>query len=400
MKFTARTIILSTMLASAIVSCRKTDQAPDKQEIKTVSLGVPSLQTRVDVSGNGVVSIVNNTGGVPLVVNDGPALELVGNVASPVYQGKTLRSTHVDISGTKLYVSYNTEGDTYLGGIDVFDISSIATPTPIASIILPDVDISAVSVGNGKLYFAGAVNRNIFAAPAAYLPPAVLGIVNLDVNGIPVGNATLVGAKGYVGTDVLAANGKVYFTSASAGDLTIFDQDGVVEQTQTADDARSIALNNSNLAMLTGNGKIMMSTNSNLSQQTVIHISIDLKEAKRTCDFIDGNKIAISAGTNGMRIYDANSGNLLQSLPLPNSVPGANASDIVTNAVSNNGTIVVSANGAAGLYVHSKAKATGQNVLGFVGQIEAAGSFNYVKTEGNYIVAATGTKGIKIFRIN
>ena len=400
MKPTARIIILGTMLATAVVSCRKTDQAPEKQEVETVSLGVPSLQTRVDVSSNGTVNIVNNSGGGPTVVNDGPALELVGNVASPVYQGKTLRSTHVDISGTKLYVSYNTEGETYLGGIDVFDISSINTPTAVASIILPDVDISAVSVSNGKLFFAGAVNRIKFAPPARYLPPAVMGIMNLDANGIPTGNATLIGTKGYVGTDVQAANGKVYYTSAAAGDLVIFDTDGVVEQTQTADDARSIAVTNSRLAMLTGNGKIMMSTHANLSQQTVIHIPIDIKEAKRTCDFIDGNKLTISAGTNGMRIYDANSGNLLQSLPLPTSVPGANPNDIVTNAVSNNGSIVVSANGAAGLYVHSKEKATGQNVLGLVGQIDATGSFNYVKAEGNYIVAATGTKGIKIFRIN
>ena len=49
-------------------------------------------------------------------------LKLRAEVEPYVHNGFELRATHVKIHGIYAYVSYNVEGPTYLGGIEVFDI--------------------------------------------------------------------------------------------------------------------------------------------------------------------------------------------------------------------------------------------------------------------------------------
>lgn len=104
---------------------------------------------------------------------------------------------------------------------------------------------------------------------------------------------------------------------------------------------------------------------------------------------VDGTKLLVSEGANGLGVYDINSGSKLQTISIPTA-----GEDNVTNAVSVNDGYAFLANGALGLNVYQ----TGSQ-LSLLGSVGIAGSSNYVKSSGDYIYVASGTGGLKIIKM-
>jgi len=117
------------------------------------------------------------------------------------------------------------------------------------------------------------------------------------------------------------------------------------------------------------------------------------------------NLYAVSANRNGVAIVDAESGNLLTTIPAPDLStvkPENQASNSVSTGTASDKATFFIANGEAGLYVGD---------LDLIGDAEAswgiAGtirfgegqSVNYASSKNNVVVAATGTGGLKILEL-
>jgi hypothetical protein len=198
----------------AAVSCTNDDQdfQNDQENGPILSSDVKTLSQRIDFANSGVLDLKSTTGKTT-TAGDFP-LVLVAEVAPPVYNGKTLRATHVAVEGNYAYVSYNTEGETYLGAIEVLNITNPNAPQLVMQAILPDTDVSSVRYDNGKLYIAGA--KNIYASGAS--TPAFVGSMTLS-GGMLTNVLQQTVLAGKVATDVTSGSSKYYAVSGATGVL-------------------------------------------------------------------------------------------------------------------------------------------------------------------------------------
>lgn len=319
-------------------------------------------------------------------------LQLIAEVAAPTHQGKTLQATHIDFSGNKVYVSYNTRGETYLGGVDVFDVSNEAQPRLISQAIMPNTDISSVVFNNNYVYLASATDVDKDASLTA---PAVLDRIALS-NGVLSSSTGRVPLKGFVGKNILAKNNKIYVVSSTQGGLSVVNPTDFKEEKSLAI-ASSVALasnaSGSNIFVLKDKpGQILALNASDLSMAKTIALASDLPETASHIEMVNDNFLH-AAGRAGLN-YLSSAGTLIDNLPVP-VIAGVDPEDIVTNNVSINNNLIYIANGAAGLYV---AKLDGSTLV-LLGKASLGASTNYVKSSGNLIFVATGNGGLKILKM-
>ncbi|MFL9833407.1 LVIVD repeat-containing protein [Chryseobacterium terrae] len=373
----------------AVVSCTNDDQdIQDKQEDQPIlSSDAKALSKRINFANSGVLDMKNSSG--KNVTAGNFPLVLVAEVAPPVYNGKTLRATHVAVEGNYAYVSYNTEGETYLGAIEVLDVTNPNAPQLVMQAILPNTDVSSVRYDNGKLYIAGA--KDIYASGAT--SPAFVGSMTLS-GGMLTNSLQQTFLKGNVGTDVTSSASKYYAVSGATGVFAQLSKTSQqVEMTIPLNDLRALGYNNNKIVVLSGTEGVKIYDANGLNLVTSFATSADVEGAKRTIDFIDG-KLLISEGYNGVGVYNLSSGAKLQKLAVPTQIPNVNPADIVSNAVSVNSGRVFVANGGAGIYVY----APENNDLKLMGSLDLTGSSNFVMSKGEYIFVATGAGGLKIIK--
>jgi hypothetical protein len=374
----------------AAVSCTNDDQdfQNDQENGPILSSDAKTLSQRIDFANSGVLDLKSTTGKTT-TAGDFP-LVLVAEVAPPVYNGKTLRATHVAVEGNYAYVSYNTEGETYLGAIEVLNITNPNAPQLVMQAILPDTDVSSVRYDNGKLYIAGA--KNIYASGAS--TPAFVGSMTLS-GGMLTNVLQQTVLAGKVATDVTSGSSKYYAVSGATGVLAQLSKTSQqVEVSIPLSDLRALGYTNNKVVVLSGTQGVKIYDANGLNLITSFTTSSDVAEAKRTIDFIDG-KLLVSEGYNGVGVYNLSTGAKLQKLAVPTQVPNTNPADIVSNAVSVNSGRIFVANGGAGIYVYTP----DNNDLKLMGSLDLKGSSNFVMSKGEYIFVATGAGGLKVIKM-
>ena len=353
---------------------------------------VQTLNKRIKFDNAGVLDLQpefkfkngeEQAGSLPLV--------LVAEVAAPIYNGVTLKATHVAINGNYAYVSYNTEGELYSGAIDVINISNPNAPQLVIQAMLPNTDISSVKYDNGMLYIAGA--RSVDAYPSAGTP-AFAGAMTLS-NGLLSTNLVQKSLDGNVGTSVTSSSSKYYAVSGNNGTLTqLSKSSNNIEMSISLNDLRALGLKDNKIVILSGTQGVKVYNADGLSLISSFSTSQDTQDAKRTIDFLN-NSVLVSEGYNGLGVYNLSTGAKTQTIAVPSSIIGVSQSDITTNAVSVNNQNVFIANGGAGMYIYKN-----QNqVLNFLGSLSLNGSCNYVMSSGDYIFAAMGNGGLKIVKM-
>lgn len=383
-------LYLSALSFLTVVSCKNDDMDIQNEQEKgpILSSDVNALSKRIDFTHSGVLDMKPGFEGKTTTAGNFP-LVLVAEVAPPVYNGKTLRATHVTVEGNYAYVSYNTKGETYLGAIEVLNITNPNAPQLVMQAILPDTDVSSVRYDNGKLYIAGA--KDIYASGAQ--TPAFVGSMTLS-GGMLTNTLQQTALTGKVGTDVTSSSSKYYAVSGATGVLAQLNKTSQqVEISIPLSDLRALGFNNNKVVVLSGTEGVKIYDANGLNLLTSFTTSSDVAEAKRTIDFIDG-KLLVSEGYNGVGVYNLSTGAKLQKLSVPTQVPNVNPADIVSNAVSVNSGRVFVANGGAGIYVYTP----DNNDLKLMGSIDLTGSSNFVVSRGEYIFVATGTGGLKIIK--
>lgn len=374
-----------------IQSCQSDDNSSGTDEKVILNANSESLNNRISLSGSGVLDLVtsSNISGKTTEEEAGTfPMSLLAEVEPPTYEGKTLMATHVDVKDNYVYVSYNTQGETYLGGIDVIDISSPNNPKLVVQAILPNVDISTVLFDNGKLYIAGAVDADINNVPT----PAFVAQMPLQ-SGLLTNDYLLSSLAGYVGTGLAVADSKYYAVSGNNGVLAKLDKTtNTIETTIAVDDLRALGRIDNKIVVLSGTEGVKVYNAETLNLESSFVTSTDVAEAKRTIDF-QGNNILVAQGPSGLGIYNL-SGVLQQTIAAPTAAVDVDQNDVVTNAVSVYGDYVYVANGAAGITVYKTTNGT----LNPLGTIALSGSSNYVKSVGDYIYVANGNGGLKIIK--
>lgn len=318
-------------------------------------------------------------------------LVMRAEVASPDFNGRALRASHVFIEGNKAFVSYNTEGPEYMGGVEVFDISNIQAPSLIFQMIAEDTDYSSVFYEDGKIYLAGATkNTDAFDLSSN----AILEII--DYPSEEENEAQIVDISSHTATDVKVQGNYIYVTSGSHGGITILDKHTLQKiKTTDLDDARSIAFNDEYYTVMQGTpARVKIYRTADNSYVNGYNVGgADTPESKSILN-ITNDKIFVPAGKEGLKILDFQTGEVLSVMGLP-ALENIDQELIVTNGVSVNEEKIFSANGAAGMYLSQHQSHTAS----LIGSVGFQASANYVESRGQVMFVATGAGGLKIIEI-
>jgi hypothetical protein len=297
------------------------------------------------------------------------------------------------------YVTYNTQGPRYLGGVDIVDISSPYNPELVSSVVFinqetnkgkdvnsVDVKYSPSTQSNTFLWITGADET----LDSAFVERYELNSSN-QFDSVQSVNFSL---KGYVGTDVRFYNDKVYVTSGTGGGLTILDNQMKEVSFMNIENARSVDVNKDFEIVLGGNPGHLY--NPGIWDKEIGGATDP--EAKSILRLY--NKFALVAlGQDGLKCYDVSSNmpTVISALPRPAVPEGESPLDYVTNgvSVSDNGWVYI-ANGAGGLDI---AKIDSDGQLTWMGNVNLEASVNFVEANANYVFVARGVLGLKILKV-
>ncbi|WP_268037061.1 hypothetical protein, partial [Algoriphagus sp. PAP.12] len=319
-------------------------------------------------------------------------LILISKVDAPQFNGSILKATHVDIDGDYAYVSYNTEGETYLGGVEIFDITDAYNPKITAQAIIQNVDVSSIAFKDGKLYLASAVNVD---ADFPVSSPANLITVSVG-GGQFTSDFKFSSFSGYVATDVAHTNSHTVITSGNPGIVGLFNESAELITSSEITDLRAAAFGSDKLAVLSGTEGVLVLDPNTLSPLYTIPVALESTGAKRTID-IQNDYLFVSEGKNGAGIYQINDGAAVETLSIPFLPSDVDQSEIVTNAVSVDQELLFMANGAAGISISD---VSDKSAIKEFGVLDLDGSSNFVRNEDHFVFVATGADGLQILKIN
>jgi len=384
--------LFSFLAMSLLIGCDNNDDNANNNQSPnsiTISTDQASLNKRLDYTNSGVISIDNNNvTGKLASTNTSTTLPLVqiAEINPPVDKnGRTLQASHVAVNGNYAYVSYIMRGDDYSGAIDIIDVSDPYKPKLVTSALIASTDITSLTYSNGNLIIGAA--KDVDSDPLL-INPSIVITMELS-SGLLTDKYKINYLESRVTTDV-AANATSYFAvTGDKGSLfKLNSSTKAIAGKVAVEDLRSVALTSDKVITLSGTRGVNVYNQSTLALQKNFSTSSDVSGAKRTME-IDGTKLLVSEGYNGLGIYDINSGSKLQTINIATA-----GEDNVTNAVSVNEGYAFLANGGAGLNVYQ----TGSQ-LSLLGTLGISGSSNYVKSSGDFIYVASGKGGLKIIKM-
>lgn len=416
-------LVMIPVMTLIFISCEKdpiTERRLDQEMI--INNDLSSLARRMHlIEGGRLIPIVPvdhkpAVGALKSAVAPRYEIYLRAEVDPPSYEGKVLQASHIKIVGNNAFVTYNRQGEEYLGGVDVYDVSDIRNPSLIQSVIFPEKDISSIDIdpkGQGNnhfIYLTGAYNlqyHDLDLVTPAVVEKFIANQANQFMHlAEPRQYQDL---PSYMGNDVRynhEGNEAVYSTSGSGGGLTILNNGLRDPRFIPVEYARSIDLddewlvvfsaenNNSRLVVMDHDGEIVREIPTGGD-----HFDDEGKylEAKSIVRLHNGLAF-VAVGTGGMEVYDINSGNKVGSLPRPDILDDEKPLNYVSNGVSVHGDLVLVANGGSGVHI---AWNDGTGEMASLGKFtfEYGSSANFIEARDNKIFVATGKGGLKILEL-
>ena len=396
-----------------LFSCQKDSPLTDTPEDEFIEIGnllinsdPAQLAGRITYKNEIVPIVDTETTALLKSTDDFPEIDLTKNYAfklraevdPPVYQDNTLQATHVTINDDYAFVTYNTRGPKWLGGIEIFDVSDLENPVIISSAILVNTDVSSVDYADGKIYVVGATGDY---EEKGFVSPAFMEVISLDATMAFEKVDTIIDISSYAGTDIKVAAGHIFATSGSTGGLTIFDAGYTEAGTEEISDARSVDANSDHLYVLQGQeGRVNVFELSDATYTETYHVGgATIPESKSEIAVSD-EYIFAALNEAGLSMLNLDGG-IKQSLPKPATPPGALDENHVTNSVSLIGDLVLIGNGESGIHVGGLI-AEKEDSLWMLGAMEfgESQSANFVESKDSVIFVATGLGGLKILAIS
>jgi len=412
MKSLNKIICIALLIVIVVNGCKKDSNstnynAIDKKGNVLVNDNKQSLNSRVKKT-NQILQVQNvefsstKGQGIPQKIDltQNFVFKLRAEVDAPVYEGNTLQATHVRIIDHYAFVTYNTQGSKYLGGLDVFDVTDISNPTIVWNAVFKNADVSSVDYYNNKLYLVGAFDIDA-DAPSYLKSPAVLEVLSLQPDRSIAKVDTIIDLNAYVGTDIRVNAQSIYTTSGSNGYLKVFNHNYKVVDSVKLDHARSVDANNGKIYVLQGQpGRLNVYNQSDASFVTTFAVG-DANQEEAQSGVVASNKYLFAAlNEGGVQILNLD-GSLKQVVPRPLIPEGENPENFVSNSVSIYNDLALIANGEAGLYVGGLISSRNDS-LAIMGKIAFSdgASTNFVTANDSVIFVATGRGGLKILSVS
>lgn len=316
-------------------------------------------------------------------------LNLVGQVQSPSFDGSTnLGATHIAIANNFAYVSYNTVGEVYAGAVDVIDLRDPLAPVLTSRMYMYDRDANVIFYDNGYLYVIGGVNmEKVLEATGE----SFIAKIKVNSGVIDVDDVNYFYQEGQTATGITKLGSSFYVSSGVGGVLAKYDADSFLKSSEVAfDDLRWVESSNDKIAVLDGSTGVRI-LDTDLNEVSQIETRTDLVAGAKRTIAIEGDKLVVAEGNAGAAIFDLDTGSLEERLPILIDPENVIEADKVTNAVDVEGNVTLLANGGAGLAIRVK-----NDIINLMGVVELNGSINYVASSGDFIFAASGTRGLQI----
>lgn len=381
------------------------DQKKTIQEGIAINNDPADLASRVSTM-NELVQINNlpagttkeGTTGIEIDLTKNYAFKLRAEVEAPKVKGEAVQATHVKIIDDMAFVSYNTKGSKFSGGVDLFDISDQDNPVLQSQVLFSDVDVSAVDYYDGVIYLVGALDPE--SAGYVLESPAILLGLELSNSKKIISVIELVDLPSYVATDVEVDENYIYATSGSDGKLTILKRSDYSLVTGIdINDARSLSINADQIFALNAtNEKIQRFAKTDFTELDAIEVQGPITDESKTEIDVTGNYILAALNQSGLEIHNLVGGTLKERFNRPETPEGGLDEDYVTNSVSLNEELLLIGNGGAGVYVGAMIPEN-DNKVTLLGSMDFGTSVNFVESRGNYIFVAAGTGGLKILTI-
>jgi hypothetical protein len=361
------------------------------------------LSTHVIIT-NDTVGVDSSSGLSKGVQTQRFSMTLVAEINPPVVNGQTLQATSVSLNGQFAYISYNLQGNTYAGAIDLVQLKGTKNATIRSEATFSDTKVSSVryDANTGNVYLAEACSNPAFAYPAT------VEVMKTSGNKLSSTGSVQSGLTSYVATSIAVNSGVVYATTGNTGGLYTLTPDSLKSQLYTdVTDARWVDYDATYLAVVQGGGKLaVFSTATGALINTYSFTGTSIPESKSTVEVI-GGKALIAAGDGGVVLMNLASGKIVGSIPRT-IVSGLDPSVTVTNAVTGAGQYIFISNGEAGVYVAQSSQTledmTGDQsiTLTVLGQLQFSNlqSVNHVAYNGSSLVVASGLGGVKVVDVN
>lgn len=380
------------------------DQKITIQEGISINNDPADLSSRVSTMNNLV--IINNlpagttkegSEGIEIDLTKNYAFKLRAEVEAPKVKGEAVQATHVKIIDDMAFVSYNTKGSKYSGGVDLFNISDQDNPVLQSQVLFSDVDVSAVDYFDGVIYLVGALDPE--SVGYVLESPAILLGLELSNSKKIISVTELVDLPSYVATDVEVDENYIYATSGSDGKLSILKRSDYSLVTGIdINDARSLSINADHIFALNAtNEKIQRFAKTDFTELDAIEVQGPITDESKTEIDVTDDYILAALNVSGLDIRNLD-GTLKERFNRPETPEGGLDEDYVTNSVSLNEELLLIGNGGAGVYVGAMIPENDNNVT-LLGSMDFGSSVNFVESRGNYIFVAAGTGGLKILTI-
>ena len=172
---------------------------------------------------------------------------MVAELTPPTVGGQVVQASAVDIKGDRAYVSYNMRGETYLGAIDVIDLSNRDEPRMLSEAIFLDADIHSLSFDRNKVYAAQATRESGSPFPAA------IEVISTRRGKLVLDDVARISLTSFAATSVATDRNNLYATSGNTGGLAIFDKSSLEQLGYIAlHDARWVDTEGGNIVVMQG----------------------------------------------------------------------------------------------------------------------------------------------------
>ncbi len=314
-------------------------------------------------------------------------LILKAELSPPEIDGKTLQATSLHYHSGNYLISYNFQGETYLGGVDYIN----ADLRIQSQVLFEDSDIHAIAAHDRYAYLAGG--REGATGPAY--------IERIMINGSQFTGEdhVLVELGSYAANSIVEFKNDIYVTTGDdmemGGGLYKLDRNLNQEDYMPLHDARWMAGTGNDLFVVQGNpGAVsLLSANKMEFDESYLFDGANTPESKTTIDVSD-DRIFIAAGQSGVIILDQKDGSLLHTITFEDE-------NCITNAVSAENGLLFISNGEGGAYVaayHRGKVKEAPELLGKIG-FEKHESVNHILFRDYKLWVASGIGGVKMVTV-
>lgn len=342
-------------------------------------------------------------------------LNMIAEVAPPVIDGVQVQATMVNIFGNsaRAAVSYNVQGENYLGAVDAIQItSSHKNSIRIKSgIEFRNAKANAVHFGESGIWVAHSSEDPDLTGDEGFSAARMF-----DVSGFKINDHTVhTGLPGFAANSITETDGTVYVTSGNNAGLTVANSDLTEKRAYIEiPGARWVDTDDSRIVVVAGNPETESGTVYVIDKSSFEIIDehpfkgADTPEAKSTIE-IKGDLALIAAGRYGTHLMDITTGEILVTIPLPDHEALSLAEGAVeTNAASADEEFIFISNGEAGVYVAKANMDLNQFQSGQHLEVELIGhlsfdeyeSVNHVSYRNNFLFVASGLGGVKVVSLS